>query len=344
MTVLDALLAPATAFPGRRGYLDTATCGLPSTGTLAALEQHLAQWRDGGADLCAWDEPVQRSRALAARLLGVEPSSVSLGSQVAVTAGTVAASLAPGTRVVLVEGDFTSLTWPFLARADLRCRVVPLDAAPDAAADADWLVASTAQSRDGRLLDVDRLPGVRTLLDATQSLGWLPLDGTRFDVVTAAAYKWLCCPRGTTVTAWSDRALAEVRPSSPGWYAAASPMASLYSSEVALAPDARAHDVSPSWAAWAGAAPALQLLVDTGVEAVRAHDVGLATQLRAALGLPETGSAITSVPCSDLDADRVRAAGVRASGRDGRLRLGFHLYNDADDLDRVVEALRPGAR
>jgi selenocysteine lyase/cysteine desulfurase len=336
-----ALTGPA--FPGRRGYLDTATCGLPSTATLAALDAHLAAWRDGGADLAAWDVPVRRSRELAARLLGVGADRVSLGSQVSVTAATVARGLAPGTRVVLVEGDFTSLTWPFLARTDLRCRVVPLDAAADAASEADWLVASTVQSSDGRLLDVDHLPAVRTLLDATQSLGWLPIEAGHFDVVTTAAYKWLSCPRGTTVTAWSDRALAELPALAPGWYAGTDPVASLYAGTVALADDARAHDVSPAWPCWAGAAPALQLLVDTGVARVHAHDVRLAGLVRTALGLPPSGSAVVSLPAREGDAERLAAAGVRCSARAGRVRLGFHHYNDDDDVDRVVSALGQAA-
>ena len=33
------------------------------------------------------------------------------------------------------------------------------------------------------------------------------------------------------------------------------------------------------------------------------------------------------------------AAGIRASGRAGRLRLAYHLWNYEDDVDRVVRTL-----
>jgi selenocysteine lyase/cysteine desulfurase len=331
-----SLAEVAACFPGRRGFLNTATCGLPPLASLAALDEHLAQWRDGGADLRRWDEPVRRSRALAASLLGVPVEAVSVGSQVAVTAAAVAAALAPGTRVVLVRGDFTSLTWPFLARTDLRCRQVDLAEVTEAAASAEWVVASVVQSADGRVLDVSALPQVRTLLDATQSAGWLPLDASRFDVVTAGAYKWLCCPRGTCFTAWSPRALREVPPLAPNWYAAADAMSGFYLDDVTLADDARRHDVSPAWPCWAGAAPALALLAGLGVDAIHAHNLRLANRVRSALHLPRSDSAIVS--CSG-DAAALTAAGIRCTARAGRVRLGFHLYNDDTDVDLTLEAL-----
>ena len=34
------------------------------------------------------------------------------------------------------------------------------------------------------------------------------------------------------------------------------------------------------------------------------------------------------------------AAGIRASVRAGAVRVGFHLYNTEDDLDRLLDALR----
>jgi selenocysteine lyase/cysteine desulfurase len=46
-----------------------------------------------------------------------------------------------------------------------------------------------------------------------------------------------------------------------------------------------------------------------------------------------------SIPIADA-ADKLRAAGIRASVRVGALRVGFHLYNTENDLDRLLDALR----
>jgi selenocysteine lyase/cysteine desulfurase len=46
-----------------------------------------------------------------------------------------------------------------------------------------------------------------------------------------------------------------------------------------------------------------------------------------------------SIPIADA-ADKLRAAGIRASVRAGALRVGFHLYNTENDLDQLLDALR----
>jgi selenocysteine lyase/cysteine desulfurase len=331
------------SFPAARGYLDTATCGLPSTTTLAALEDHLQLWRAGDGTLERFHEPVERSRALAARLLGVPVSRVAIGSQVSVAVGMVATSLPRGAAVVLAEDDFTSVLWPFLARGDLRCSVVPLRDVPDAVAGGcDWVAVSTVQSRDGSLVDVGALRqaadavGARVLLDATQSAGWLPLDPPSWDVVTVAAYKWLLAPRGVAFTAVRPDVLDELVPVAANWYAGDDGPGSYYGAPLHLAAGARRLDVSPAWPCWPGAAPALALLLDAGVDAVHRHDVGLANAFRDRIGLPAGDSAIVSL---DADVDALRAAGVRCAGRDGRARLAFHLYNDEDDVELAAHAL-----
>jgi selenocysteine lyase/cysteine desulfurase len=45
------------------------------------------------------------------------------------------------------------------------------------------------------------------------------------------------------------------------------------------------------------------------------------------------------VPDAEATLRRLRRAGIRAAGRAGAVRLSFHLYNDATDVDRALEAL-----
>jgi len=329
--------------PGARGYLDTATCGLPLPTTLRAVGEHVRAWQDGSGSLEVFHAPVERSRALFARLAGVPHTQVAIGSQVSVTVGVVAASLPAGARVVLADGDFTSLLWPFLQRSDLRCTRVPLAEVPGAvAAGCDWVAVSTVQSSNGELADLEALrraadeTGARVLLDATQSAGWLPLDAARWEVVVAAAYKWMLSPRGTCFTTVRPDVLPDLAPVAPGWYAGADVATSYYGAPVRLADDVRRLDVSPVWPSWAGTEPALEGLLAVGVDAVHRHDLRLADAFRERLGLPPSPSAIVSLAA---DVDALRTAGVRCSGRAGRARLSFHLYNDDDDVDLAARAL-----
>ena len=59
-----------------------------------------------------------------------------------------------------------------------------------------------------------------------------------------------------------------------------------------MADGARRFDVSPAWFSWVGQAPALELLLDVGVDTIHAHNVGLANRFRTGLGLPPEDSAI----------------------------------------------------
>jgi selenocysteine lyase/cysteine desulfurase len=71
---------------------------------------------------------------------------------------------------------------------------------------------------------------------------------------------------------------------------------------------------------------------------IEAHTVGLANRARAELGLPQQNSAIVSIPIANA-ADKLRTVGIRASTRAGAVRVGFHLYNTENDLDRLLSAL-----
>jgi selenocysteine lyase/cysteine desulfurase len=109
-----------------------------------------------------------------------------------------------------------------------------------------------------------------------------------------------------------------------------------------LAAGARRFDVSPAWHAWVGAEAALELAAGLDMAAVRDHDLGLSAAFRARLDLPiaSTPSAIVTWPDPDgADLAALTAAGVTASGRAGRARVAFHLWNDFDDVELAARAL-----
>jgi selenocysteine lyase/cysteine desulfurase len=202
------------------------------------------------------------------------------------------------------------------------------------------------QSADGRLVPggLDALASVATehgcltYVDATQAIGWLPFDAGRFDFVSCAAYKWLVSPRGTAFGVVRPERLEMLRPLYAGWYAGADPWASIYGPPLRLAGEVRRLDISPAWLAWAGTAPALDLLSEVGIAAIHRHDLGLANALRERLGLPRGDSAILTV-AADGGLERLRAAGIRASIRAGAVRLSFHLHNTGADVEAVARAL-----
>jgi selenocysteine lyase/cysteine desulfurase len=332
------------------GYLNAATLGLPPRSVVSALTDAVRDWAAGRASAVAYDVAVARCRELYAHLVGVPTPWVAVGSQASVMAALVASALPDGADVVLPTGDFTSVVFPFLVHADrgVRVRQVPLAGLADAIGSSTTVVAfSLAQSADGTVLDTAAVReaaarhGALTLCDLTQAAGWMPCDATAFDVTMCAAYKWLCHPRGAAYLTVRPEVWERLRPVQAGWYAGESRWDSVYGPEMALAADARRFDVSPAWLCWAAGVPAMELFAGVDPELVRRHDAGLADQLLERLGLSPRGQAVVSLP----DADGHRAAALTArgavvAGRAGRVRIGFHLWNDVADVDLAADVLR----
>ncbi|MFJ3668686.1 aminotransferase class V-fold PLP-dependent enzyme [Streptomyces sp. NPDC090106] len=336
-------------FAPKNTYLNTASSGLLAARTVAALRTAVAAAAEGRPTDMFGD--VEAARASFARLLGVPASRVAAGASVAVYSGLVAASLPEGAEVLTAEGDFSSLVNPFHVRAGLKVRTVPLERVAENVRPGTALVAvSAAQSADGRVADLPairaaaRTHGARTFVDASQSAGWLDLDADGHDYVTCVGFKWLGCPRGVAFLV-VPQDLGALTPLFAGWVAGERPWDSCYGPVEELARSARRFDESPALFSYAGARHALALLEELGVDRVRAHDLALADRFRAGLDtlghrpVPAPGSPIVSVPQLGSRQPQLSEAGIEVSHRAGNLRAAFHLYNTADDVDRLLDAL-----
>jgi selenocysteine lyase/cysteine desulfurase len=333
----------------RQTYLNTCSCGvLPgrALAAMTALISELAAGRPGGAGDY---RTVAAARGSFARLAGVDESRVAAGGSLSSHVGLVAGSLPPGAEVLVPEGEYTSLVTPFTVREDLKVRYAPLAGLADAVRPGTTLVAfSSVRSADGRIADLPAVGaaaaahGARTLLDASQSAGWLPLDAGEWDYTVTSAFKFLLCPRGVTFLTVTEEAQETLTPIHAGVYAVDD--GTMYGPAGALARSARRFDESPAYVAWHGAAEALALVEEIGVAAIHAYDTALAARFRA--GLRELGhvpvpgdSAIVAVPELGHRVPDLARAGVVASDRAGHLRVAFHLYNSAGDADRALEVL-----
>ncbi len=328
-------------------YLNTASFGLPPRPAWDALQTALDDWRTGRTSWEHWGKATDAARASFARLIHVEPSTVAVGATVSGLVGLVASSLPDGSRVLAPEIEFTSTLFPFLveARRGITVHTVPAAELAGAVDETIDLVAfSAVQMATGEVADLKAIAaaahahGALTLVDATQACGWLPLDGTAFDIVVAAGYKWLLSPRGTAYMAVAPSRLGGIVPTAAGWYAGEDVHASYFGPPLRLAADARRLDTSPAWHSWVGAAPALALIEELGVTAIHEHDLRLANRFRAGLGLEESDSAIVFVDSPGAE-ERLERAGIRAAMRNGRLRTSWHVYNTDEDVERALAVL-----
>ena len=326
-------------------YCNSASFGLPPRPAWEALQSALMDWRGGRTSWEHWGESTEDARAVFARLVGVDVGRVAVGSTVSELVGSVVTALPEAARVLVPDVEFTSLLFPLLVQQRLDVRVVPLCDLVDAISDGVDVVAfSAVQMSSGEVADLHAIEdaaadaGAITLCDATQAVGWLPIEARRFDAVVCAAYKWLMSPRGSAFLTVSDRVLERAVPHSAGWYAGEDVHASYFGPPLRLAPHARRLDVSPAWFSWVGTKPALEVIEQIGVEAIHDHNLALANRFRSGIGLQPANSAIV---CADLPgaAERLQQAGIIAAVRGGLLRTSWHVYNDASDVDAVLDVV-----
>jgi selenocysteine lyase/cysteine desulfurase len=338
------------------GYLNSSSYGPPPRPGWDAMQLGLEQWRYGRTSWEPWADSVQLSRERFAGLVGADPARVTTGATVSQLLAPVAVAVPDGATVLTADIEFTSDVFPFAVHVDrgVRVRSVPLgELAAAIGPDVDVVVYSAVQSATGEVADIAaitaaaRRHGALTVIDSTQATGWLEIDPDAADLLVCAAYKWLCCPRGTSFLV-HHRSLSERHPTfadryqplAAGWFAGQDVHDSYYGLPLRLASDARRFDISPAWPCWMGTAPALQVLASVGQTTIGEHNVALANEFLAAMGQPPSNSAIVSVPADAAAIGRLSASGVRFGIRAGRVRMAFHLYSTEQDVEMAVHALR----
>lgn len=345
--VSAALQSAIDSFEAPRLYLGAASIGLPPRQMVDALKHDLDLWSAANRDPMGYDDVIARTRASYGSLVGMSSDRIAIGSQTSVMTSVVAAAVPSGAEVLCVAGDFSSIVFPFLQRPDITVRSVPLADLASEITDATWLVVfSHIQSSTGVVADVEAIVSAAaahdtfTFCDTTQSAGVHPVDASLFDVTACHAYKWLCSPRGVAFLTLSERFEALLTPTQAGWYAGDAVWQSCYGPAMDLALDARRFDVSPAWQAWVGAEVAIGMFAGLDMDEVWARASGLGDALCDALGIERQHQAIVTWADPDgADLARLSAAGLRVSGRAGRLRAAFHLWNDESDVAAVIAAL-----
>ena len=161
-----------------------------------------------------------------------------------------------------------------------------------------------------------RQRGVLLAVDATQSLGVLPVDAAAWqaDVVAAHGYKWLMAFHGIAALFVSPTAMERIEPTVPGRSSVTGGFESL---DYALDwhPDARRYQSGgPNWLGAAAVAASLSLTEEVGIE--RASAQALAVADRVVDGLrslpvditsdlrPEHRSSIVSFTLGSAEQDR----------------------------------------
>jgi selenocysteine lyase/cysteine desulfurase len=323
-----------------------------------------------------WFASAEELRTLAGKVLGTGADSVALVPSVSYGMAIAAANVKihAGDSIILLAQTFPSnvLTWREAARK-YKAHIVTVEREPGS----DWteavLRAITDRTAvvcvprchwmDGSVVDLDRVGerarqvGAALVIDASQSLGAVPLDIGRIqpDFLVSVGYKWLLGPYSLSYLY-----------ASPKWQQAGVPIEQSWMTRQGSNDFARLIDYCEEFQAGARrfdmgqftqfvlapmASSALQQILDWGIPSIEqslshltdeiaqravaaGYDVAPAKQrsrhmigIRFRNGLPAKLAAALS------------AAKVYVSIRGDSVRVSPHLYNDTADIDRLFAAI-----
>jgi selenocysteine lyase/cysteine desulfurase len=330
-----------------RGYFNTALRGIPPKASIEAAKRTLDLWSRGELDWVAWLDELGEVRREFAALIGVSADQVGVSHTTAALVNVVAANLKAGARVLVPEREHNSNTIPFVAQ---QYRGITVDTAPigeiatRVSQDYAAVALSLVQSLDGSIVDLAsvsqacRRAGALLSVDVTQAAGWLPFDPALADVIVCSSYKWLMGPNGPAFIVLRRDLIDSFRQLQPNWFACEDPHAAPYGIDFPAARSARKFDVVPGLISASALLPSLRLINRLGVANIHRHDTELAALLCRKLNIEHNGSAIVILHVAGAPA-RLTARGIRATVRGERIRAAIHVYNTAEDIELLADAL-----
>lgn len=356
-------------------YYDHAAVAPLTRPAQQAMETWLQQAMcEGDTVWLDWARQVKETRSVAAELINADRDEIALVPHTTAGINLVAEGIdwKPGDNVVTLDDEFPSNLYPWmhLERLGVETRLVPttlghvdLDQLANYCDERTRVVTvSWVGYANGCRRDVEAIAEIAHrhealfFLDAIQGLGVFPLDvkKTPVDCLAADGHKWMLGPEGAGIAYVSKTALERLTPIGVGWNSVVH--SGDYSRlELDLKPNAgRYEGGSYNMAGFIALGASLRLLVELGTAQVAAaitdHTNRLAEEL-SALGAvlcsprsTEVSSGIVSVELPGADPMAVRRQlldqGVAVACRAGRIRVSAHAYNNEDDLERLVTAMK----
>jgi selenocysteine lyase/cysteine desulfurase len=327
-----------------------------------------------------WVKDVEAMRRAAAEMIGAHADEIALVGNTTAGISLVAEGIdwRPGDNVVTLADEFPSNVYPWfnLESRGVETRRVPTDVSGrldiERLAEAcdewtrvvtvSWIGFATGYRHDvKRIASVAHERGSLMFLDAIQGLGAFPLDVNEMgiDFLAADGHKWMLGPEGAGIAYIRREHLDKLRPFGVGWHSV-TPGQDYTHIELNLRPTAARYEGgSQNNAGFLAFGASLKLLMELGIDSVAASILDITD--RACERLMEIGAKIVSDRRPDHRNGEQRSGIVafELPGRDsmavkrhamkqnvvfgcraGRLRISPHAYNNEDDLDRLIEALK----
>jgi selenocysteine lyase/cysteine desulfurase len=359
---------------GRKTYLNSGSYCALANDVKAAFEAYMEDRLLVGANWDVWITKNESVRALTASLLNAAPDEIAVTASVSAGLNALASSLSfTGSRskVVISDYEFPTNAQIWHAQEPRGARVVhvpraadgyiPLENFAKAIDEQTLLVAITHVCfRNGAKLDIPgivrlaRAKGAMVLLDCYQSVGSIDIDVKALDLDFAAGgmLKYLLGTAGIAFLYVRDAFTKSLVPTNSGWFAQTN-IAAMDITANRPAPNARRFEAGTPAVVNAYAAEAgLKFLLAVGTPAIEARNIALTRRCMQRLeeiGWPsitpvpnERRGATVAVPSRDSGglSKELMKRDIVTSHRDDNVRASFHFYNNEDDVEAFIAAMK----
>ena len=199
-------------------------------------------------------------------------------------------------------------------------------------------------------------------VDGAQSMGMMPIDVKSWGchAYATSGHKWLLGPKGTGLLYVSLAAQEVIEPKFVGAYSGGGEWDMISTGEFTFGDTAQRYEYGTvNVPLFVGLGASMDFLLNIGIDNVWQHNHAMGVALKE--GLNELGAEVLSpqqeaehssiitfkidnMPYAELQgflgrAHKLRTRGIYEGGLNG-LRISLHLYNDFDDVDRVLAGVR----
>ncbi len=328
---------------------------------------------NGSTNFMHWLGTKKRARELVAELLNVQPEHIAFMRNTSDGLSSLANGITwqSGDNIVTFEREFPSNFYPWRRMRDesgVELRLCPeregridLDEFISLINERTRVVAiSAVQYGSGYNADLRRIGQAARqhnalfIVDFIQAFGAKIFDMEFVDAAAGSSHKWLCAPEGCGIMYLSERAREVIKPTLVGW-------TSIEGWEQMGNNESLWYDNALAWetgtgptALYYGLANSLELLRTIGIENIENHLAQLTDHLCDSLQgknyqivssrVPGERSQIVCLThrggmSSNEIYRHLKAKKIVVSDREGRVRIAPHLFNNLEDIDRLVEAL-----
>ena len=355
-------------------YLNSGSYCALANRVRAAFETYLEDRLAVGANWDVWVTKNEAVRSLMARVLHASPDEIAVTASASAGLNALASALEfSGGRDKIVVSDFEFPTnaqiWHSQEQRGARVvharrdvdGYIPPESFVDLIDERTRLVAITHVCfRNGARLDIPaivrlaRAKGAMVLLDCYQSVGSVDVDVKALDVDFAVGgmLKYLLGTAGIGFLYVRDSLVRSLQPIHTGWFAQENIFAMDITANRPASTARRFESGTPAVVNCYAAEAGLEVLLGVGTQAIerrvrsltrrcmeRLHEIGWPSITPAS---DERRGAMICVPsrASGPLSQELMKRNIVTSNRDDNLRICLHFYNNDEDVDVLIEALR----